>query len=86
MPVLTSSDKNIKLGFFNMYCGSGTLNMLIPWAEPTGNFYQRVYFNQAGSIFKRYFIIIFLSQINLRLIIITHNKFFGIFIMQNLSL
>ena len=52
-------------------------NRLITSLGPTGNLYQRVFFNQAQSIFKRYFTMIFLSHSNLRLIIMTHKKKFG---------
>ena len=58
----------------------GGFNRLITSLGPTGNLYQRVYFNQAQSIFKRYFTMIFLSHSNLRLIIMTHKKNLGTFI------
>ena len=48
-------------------CGKNTNRnlpyTLIPSAGPTGNFYQRVYFNKAGSTFQRcVFIIFFVSN------------------------
>ena len=53
---------------------------LIPSPGPTGNFYQSVYFNQALTILKRCFTVIFLCHINLRLMIMTYNKNLGTFV------
>ena len=55
-------------------------NREFPSPGPTGNFYQRRYFNPNQKVFWKVFHKVFLSHIYLRLIIMTHNNFFGTFV------
>ena len=62
---------------FSVVC---PLNTEFPPPGPTGNFYQSRYFNPNQKVFWKVFHKDFLFHIHLRLIIMTHNKFFGTFV------
>ena len=65
----------------NMHIHRCQGNREFPLPEPTGSFYQRRYFNPNLKVFGKVFHKDSLFHIYLRLIIVTHNKFFGTFVM-----